>query len=217
MHPATHLLAALLLPTTAVTAQNSISTCPISSACVPIKTCAPIISQLSLAKETSDVAKKRKIIGQVREKVCGDRRDRLICCPQPGPDVAGTAPVQIGSFKNIYHNIGGEAYALDAQNILIKDFTYDGEGPDAFFLAGTSGRPSRLDGDVVLPFPYEGEHFSYSDRNIPLLLRPFDGSEDVVLTLPPGYSVTDLKWISVWCRDYQINFGHVTFPQDLVL
>lgn len=102
--------------------------------------------------------------------------------------------VQIGSFKNIYHNIGGEAYALDAQNILIKDFTYDGEGPDAFFLAGTSGRPSRLDGDVVLPFPYEGEHFSYSDRNIPLLLRPFDGSEDVVLTLPPGYSVTDLKY-----------------------
>ena len=102
--------------------------------------------------------------------------------------------MQIGSFKNIYHNIGGEAYALDAQNILIKDFTYDGEGPDAFFLAGTSGRPSRLDGDVVLPFPYEGEHFSYSDRNIPLLLRPFDGSEDVVLTLPPGYSVTDLKY-----------------------
>ena len=101
--------------------------------------------------------------------------------------------VKIGSFRNIYHDIGGVAYALDEQNILIKDFTYDGEGPDAFFLAGTSGKPSRLSGDVVLPYPYEGEHFSYSDKNIPLLLRPFDGSEDVVLTLPPGYSTTDLK------------------------
>merc|ERR1712222_291811 len=177
----------LLALTTSVKTQNSISSCPIDSECIPIKTCAPIISQLSLAKETSDIEKKRMIISQVREKVCGDRRDRLICCPQATPDVVGRSPVKIGTFRNIYHDIGGVAYALDEQNILIKDFTY------------------------------EGEHFSYSDKNIPLLLRPFDGSEDVVLTLPPGYSTTDLKWLSVWCRDYQINFGHVTFPQELVL
>ena len=101
--------------------------------------------------------------------------------------------MRIGAFKNIYHSVGGEAYALDDSNILIKDFTYDGEGPDAFFLAGTSGKPSRRSGNVVLPFPYEGEHFSYSDRHIPLLLRPFTASEDVVLTLPPGKTVSDLK------------------------
>ena len=100
----------------------------------------------------------------------------------------------LGSFKNYYHNIGGNAYALDSKTILIKDFTYDGEGPDAFFLAGTSGKPSRLSGDVVLPYPFEGEEFSYSDKNIPLLLRPFDGSEDVVLNLPSGVSVQDLRW-----------------------
>ena len=124
--------------------------------------------------------------------------------------------VKIGSFKNIFHDIGGEAYALDSQTILIKGFTYDGEGPDAFFLAGTSGKPSRANGDVVLPYPYEGKHFSYSDRNIPLLLRPF-GGEDVVLTLPQGKTVDQLRWIAVWCRDYQINFGHVTFPSNLKL
>ena len=99
----------------------------------------------------------------------------------------------IGAFKNIFHDIGGEVYALDSQNILIKGSTYDGEGPDAFFLAGTRGKPSRLNGDVVLPYPYEGEHFSYSDKNIPLLLRPFNGSEDIVLTLPADKSVRDLK------------------------
>merc|ERR1712227_72551 len=164
-----------------VAAQNSISSCAIDSVCIPIKTCAPIISQLSLAKETSDLDKKRKIISQVREKVCGDRRDRLICCPEETS--SSILPVNIGTFKNNYHNIGGQAYALDSKTIVIKGFTYDGEGPDAFFLAGTSGKPSRLNGDVVLPYPF-------SDKNIPLLLRPFDGSEDVVLTLPPGYSTT---------------------------
>ena len=65
---------------------DSISSCAIDSVCIPIKTCAPIISQLSLAKETSDLDKKRKIISQVREKVCGDRRDRLICCPEATSD-----------------------------------------------------------------------------------------------------------------------------------
>merc|ERR1712172_38975 len=55
----------LLALTTSVKAQNSISSCPIDSECIPIKTCAPIISQLSLAKETSDIEKKRKIISQV--------------------------------------------------------------------------------------------------------------------------------------------------------
>ena len=144
-----------------------------------------------MAKETADTEKKRKIIRSVRELVCGDRRDRLICCPQPATPSPG--PVRIGAFKNIYHSVGGEVYALDESNILIKDFTYDGEGPDAFFLAGTSGQPSRRTGNVVLPYPYEGEHFSYSDRHIPLLLRPFTGSEDVVLTLPPGKTVSDLK------------------------
>ena len=104
-----------------------------------------------------------------------------------------TISVLIGSFKNIFHDIGGDLYALDSQNLLIKGFTYDGEGPDAFFLAGTRGKPSRLSGDVVLPYPFEGEHFSYSDKNIPLLLRPFNGGEDIVLTLPPGKNVEDLK------------------------
>merc|ERR1712037_920978 len=46
---------------------------------------------------------------------------------------------KIGSFVNIWHDIGGEVFALDDETILIEDFTYDGQGPDAFFLAGTSG------------------------------------------------------------------------------
>merc|ERR1711970_1467566 len=179
-----------ILATTTVLAQNSISSCSVGEECISIKSCKPIIEQLTRAKETSDVVKKRSIISQVREKVCGERSARLICCPKEGSKSVGRQ-VKIGSFKNIFHDIGGEAFALDSQTILIKGFTYDGEGPDAFFLAGTSGKPSKASGNVVLPFPYTGEHFSYSDRDIPLLLRPFSG-EDVVLTLPPGRTVDEL-------------------------
>ena len=71
---------------------DSISSCNVDSSCIPIKSCAPIISQLSLAKETSDIDKKRKIIKEVRDKVCGDRRDRLICCPETSPSLSASAP-----------------------------------------------------------------------------------------------------------------------------
>jgi len=81
--PVLLLLTAYLAPT--ARAQNSISTCPLDSSCVPIKTCSSIISLLSIAKDTDDQAEKRKIISQVRERVCGERRDRLICCPADSP------------------------------------------------------------------------------------------------------------------------------------
>ena len=42
---------------------------------------------------------------------------------------------------------------------LLQDFTYDGLGPDSFFLASTVGSlPSEL-GDIVLPL----RHFSIHD------------------------------------------------------
>lgn len=28
---------------------------------------------------------------------------------------------------------------------------------------------------------------------------------------------TDLKWLSVWCRQFSVNFGDVVFPDDLEL
>ena len=100
--------------------------------------------------------------------------------------------VRIGKFNNIFHDIGGQAFALDSKTVLIKGFTYDGEGPDTFFLAGTSGRPSS-NGEVVLPWPANGKKYTYDSRDIPLIKQSFDGSEDLVLTLPEGKTVDQLK------------------------
>ena len=80
-------LLSILLPA------DSLSGCDLGEECISIKACGPIIAQLSLAKETSDVDKKRLIISQVREKICGERQERLICCPQenqPQPSSSST-------------------------------------------------------------------------------------------------------------------------------
>ena len=35
------------------------------------------------------------------------------------------------------------------------------------------------------------------------------------MTLPETLKATDIKWLSVWCRAFQVNFGDLTFPEDL--
>ena len=64
-----------------------------------------------------------------------------------------------------------------------------------------------------MPYPFEGRHFNYRDKNIPILGRSdvhfefelnitivthqrlfrFNGNKDVVLHLPPGTTVDQLK------------------------
>lgn len=218
-----------LAPSAVVLAQNLPSTCSLAEECVGIRSCGPVVEQLTFAKESSDPVKRSQIIREVRNKICGPIDERKICCDKIPPtwgNIESSFEVEavtaedsstsnddireIGSFRNIFHNIGGKAFAVNSSNVLIKGFTYDGQGPDAFFLAGTSDRPSNK-GDVVLPVPFTGEHFNYSSNKIPILGQ-YDGTKDVELTLPPGKSVEQLRWISVWCRDYSINFGHVNFP-----
>ena len=35
------------------------------------------------------------------------------------------------------------------------------------------------------------------------------------MTLPETLKATDIKWLSVWCRAFQVNFGDLQFPKDL--
>jgi len=206
-------LGAMIIFSTLLAAARG-AVCGRDEVCTPIRSCATALQRLQQAKAAVDATEKARIIGDLRTKVCGLKSDRTVCCEDgagstTGKSIASSAAIgkrKIGSFVNIWHDIAGEVFALDDQTILIEDFTYDGQGPDAFFLAGTSGRPSK-NGQVVLPFPDEEKTFAYTDKDIPILGR-FTGDQDIVLKLPPGRKVSDLKWVSVWCRDFVVDFGH---------
>merc|ERR1712072_1562929 len=123
--------------------------------------------------------------------------------------------VKVGEFNNRAHGIGGTVYAVDEKTLLIKGFTYDGAGPDAFFWAGTQGYPSGV--GTILPYPFEGKFFEYEDQSAPILSGRFSGDKDITLTLPDTFKATDIKWLSVWCRAFSVNFGDLTFPDGLAL
>ncbi|XP_072177826.1 protein Skeletor, isoforms B/C-like [Diadema setosum] len=52
-----------------------------------------------------------------------------------------------------------------------------------------------------------GEVFAVDDVTIRLIGFTYDGNG-------PGKSVSRLKWISIWCRAFAADFGHVDIPAN---
>lgn len=88
--------------------------------------------------------------------------------------------------------------------MCIQDFNYDGTGPDAFFYVGKSGSPSES--GVIVPW----------DENNPEDTLEKASGKEFTLTLPEGYKASELKWFSVWCRKYSVDFGNVYFKGVVV-
>jgi len=120
----------------------------------------------------------------------------------------------VGSIIPYAHGVSGDIYSCGDDKIVFKNFKYDGLGPDAFFWVGTEGTEASSDG-ILLPYPFKGKFFDSEDSNAPILDKAFDGTQpDIVLPLPDDLKIEDLKWISVWCREYAVNFGEFVFDED---
>ena len=125
-------------------------------------------------------------------------------------------PYKLGDFSEYFHKVDGELWAIDQDTIEFRNFFYDGNGPDTFFILGnkeSEDEPNLKDG---IPLAYfdegkETKEFSIDDPDIPIL-RMFLG-ETFLIKLPQGLRVTDLKWISVYCREFDINFGDIIFAE----
>ncbi|XP_029156481.1 protein Skeletor, isoforms B/C isoform X2 [Nylanderia fulva] len=121
-----------------------------------------------------------------------------------GPNYYGTL---IGPLQVYAHGIKGTVYAVDDGTIFIKGFSYDGTGPDAYFWVGNTSQPNP-DGYIV-PYPE-----SESSSNDPRVLGAYNHT-DVILKLPGAKRIRDIKWLSVWCRRFTVDFGDVFIPYDL--
>ncbi|XP_049534032.1 protein Skeletor, isoforms B/C [Anopheles darlingi] len=127
-------------------------------------------------------------------------------------DVSGRAPKEpyygreIGKLTNFGHGIKGQVYAVDESTLFVKGFAYDGNAPDAFFWVGNSPRPSPE--GYIIPYPEE-----YSGREPPVLQQ--HNNTDIILKLPMGKRLRDIRWLSVWCRRFTVDFGEIFIPPGL--
>ncbi|XP_071540414.1 protein Skeletor, isoforms B/C-like isoform X1 [Panulirus ornatus] len=119
-----------------------------------------------------------------------------------GGEARGYYGSKIGGLETLQHGVRGQVYAIDSRTIHIQGFSYDGNAPDAFFYGGSSSRPGE-DGFII---PDEDGGMQPLGRYI---------NKDVTLTLPKGKTLQDVRWISVWCRAFAIDFGHVIVDKNL--
>ena len=91
--------------------------------------------------------------------------------------------------------------------------------PHPLLLCLLLSRPGQLDrgtlqlADLILD--PQGQNYQYRDTSAPVLGRSDD--EQIALKLPSNMKVGDLKWISVWCRRFTVDFGNLIFPDNLDL
>ena len=89
--------------------------------------------------------------------------------------------------------VAGEVYAVDEFTFLIKNFIYDGSGPDTFFWVGSSTRPGPQ--GFIIP----------NEKGRTNVLQPYL-NKDFTLKMPDGKKVTDVKWLSIYDLTFQVMF-----------
>lgn len=107
---------------------------------------------------------------------------------------------QVGQFNTLQHGVKGTVYFDGETKIVIENFQYDGQGPDAFFYVGTRGQP--IESGARIPYP----------KGSDAILGKYSG-ETIILDLPSDMKTSDLRWISVWCRQFRVDFGNLFFDK----
>ncbi|XP_059045572.1 protein Skeletor, isoforms B/C isoform X7 [Achroia grisella] len=110
-------------------------------------------------------------------------------------------PAKVGALRGVHGVSSDPVVVVDAQTLLVPNFSYDGEAPDAKFWVGRGDKPSPQ--GIRIP--------DENGKEAPL--RKYDG-KTIVLTLPGELTVFDIGHFAVWCEAFTVNFGHVTLPHS---
>ncbi|XP_058798025.1 protein Skeletor, isoforms B/C isoform X2 [Phymastichus coffea] len=137
----------------------------------------------------------------------------LVCIPailhlavaaRKGPNTYGSF---VGSFNSYNHGVRGQVYVIDESTFFIKNFTYDGTAPTAYFWVTDSVTPAPS--GMLVPYPEK-------ETRDPKPLGRIHNA-DIILRLPSNVKIRDIKSLSVWCRRFTVNFGDVIIPSNITI
>jgi hypothetical protein len=100
-----------------------------------------------------------------------------------------------GYFSTLAHNVSGKATIIDNCTIEITEFTYDGGGPEVYFYGAKNHEYASSEA-----FPLG-----------PKLTGTVYDNGSITIKLPQNKSLDDLTGLSVWCVDFNANFGQMDF------
>merc|ERR1712212_679717 len=108
----------------------------------------------------------------------------------------------------------------DPSVIVVSNFTYRKPGSDTFFWVGKRRVAGGCNVDNIASDSYslapgEKGNNDYTDSAKPIL-PAFDGTQaDILLKLPEGITIRDLKWICIWSRKFSKNFAQINIDDGV--
>lgn len=149
-------------------------------------------------------------------------------------------PQKIGALRGVHEVSSENIVIVDAQTLLIPNFSYDGEAPGEWrscfiltLLGGWVGEKSQEIYDFVLifllflsldakfwvgrgakPTPQGARIPDENGKEHPL--RRYD-KKTIVLTLPGDLTIFDIDHFGVWCEAFTVDFGHVRIPAGMIV
>jgi len=110
----------------------------------------------------------------------------------------------VGSLRTYWHKTAGDVSIVSPSQIKISGFTYDGQG--------AGGNPVYF--TAAKQRPYKGPQGEANRIPLtstgPLNGRPHN-NEEIIINLPANLNANDIKWLSLWCNIFKIDFGSVEF------
>jgi hypothetical protein len=101
-------------------------------------------------------------------------------------------------LSTLAHGVSGKATIVDERTVVLSMFNYDAAGPRVFAYLGTSDSQQAF----INGIPIGGR---LNNRLTPYV------NEVVTLTLPAGQTLDNWNALSIWCSDFNANFGSGAF------
>jgi hypothetical protein len=102
------------------------------------------------------------------------------------------------TLSRLAHGVSGKATIIDERTVVLSEFNYDAGGPLVFaYLGAADTQQGYIDGIAI-------------GGRLNNRLTPYV-NEVVTLTLPAGQTLDGWNAISIWCRDFNANFGSGEF------
>ncbi|XP_065909721.1 protein Skeletor, isoforms B/C-like [Dysidea avara] len=112
----------------------------------------------------------------------------------------------LGRLTERQHEVRGNVYAISCSELVIENFYYDGFGPAVYAFVGKnpSNGPDRNSGGVDATVTFGSQTFVRFPRSR-------HTNTVIQIKLPDSYNINEANWLSIWCRSFSANFGHITF------
>uniref|UniRef100_A0A0N5A7L3 DM13 domain-containing protein n=1 Tax=Syphacia muris TaxID=451379 RepID=A0A0N5A7L3_9BILA len=110
-----------------------------------------------------------------------------------------------GLVGDHYDVNSGPIEVIDVKTLRIREFTFSGtQAPDGWIFVG-KGEIAKKTGQKAAVLLNNGA------ASFCPLLQDFDGSTHLIVRLPDSETVYTISYISVYCYQYGVDFGHVNF------